>query len=154
MLSHHIDLLVLAILGHFVGDYLWQNQWMATEKSQPGYRGHLACTVHVMFYTIAVLAFMSSGFIDITLGRFGLLALIIAIPHWIIDRWSLAKYWLWFKNGYSMHEVWQKAPLCAAPAPDALEQSVWKVAFAAPVYIVNDNTLHWVCLWFTIRWLL
>jgi hypothetical protein len=78
---------------------------------------------------------------------------VIAIPHWIIDRWSLATYWLRFKNGYWMKNTWTEAPLCAKPSPKELEQNVWKVAFAAPVYIFNDNTIHWVCLWLTMKWL-
>lgn len=129
-----------SILGHFVGDYVFQNQWMAVGKSQPGFRGHLACSVHVLLYTFAIALFT---------GWHPAFLLWIAVPHWIIDRWSLATYWLRFKNGYSMHEVWKEAPLCAHPAPGELQQNVWKVAFAAPVYIFNDNTLHWVCIWFT-----
>jgi hypothetical protein len=131
-----------SILGHFVGDYLFQNQWMATGKSQPGMKGHLACTIHVALYTFAVALFT---------GWHPLFLLIVAVPHWIIDRWSLAKYILKWKNGYGMDEVWEKAPVCAAPAPNQLERNVWKTAFAAPVYIFNDNTLHWVCLWFTCK---
>jgi hypothetical protein len=154
-MNYHVNLFVLAILGHFVGDYLFQNQWMATEKSFPGERGHWACSVHVFLYTVAVMFFLAQVLDPaVTLGRFLLVAAAVAVPHWIIDRWSLAKYILLAKNGYGMHQVWKTAPLCAAPAPDELQQNVWKVAFAAPVYIVNDNTLHWVCLWFTIKYLL
>jgi hypothetical protein len=157
-----------AMLGHFVGDYLFQNQWMATEKSYPGKRGHIACTVHVLLYTLAVALFT---------GWHPLFLLVVAVPHWVIDRWSLATYILKFKNGYTLQGVWEKAPLCAAnsqpPQPETslpmgwvskaiiedvannsekLQHNVWKVAFAAPVYIFNDNTLHWVCLWFTCKW--
>ena len=131
-----------SMLGHFVGDYTFQNQWMAVGKSHPGWRGHLACTVHVLLYTFAVALFT---------GWHPLFLLVVAVPHWIIDRWSLAKYILQWKNGFTMHEVWKDAPLCAHPAPGELQQNVWKVAFAAPVYIFNDNTLHWVCLWFTCK---
>lgn len=134
---------VRMILGHMVGDYLLQNQWMATEKSFPGKRGHIACSVHVLLYTLVILAF--TGVWDL---RF---ALAIALPHWIIDRWSLAKYWLKFKNGYGMEDVWEKAPVCAMPLPGQMERNVWKVAFAAPVYIANDNTMHFVCLWLTLK---
>jgi hypothetical protein len=144
-----------AMLGHFVGDYLLQNQWMATEKSQPGKRGHIACTVHVLLYTLAVALFtVEFKPLKALLNPHSwhpLFLLVVAVPHWIIDRWSLAKYLLAWKNGYTMHEVWKEAPLCAAPAPGQLEQNVWKVAFAAPVYIFNDNTIHWVCLWFTVK---
>ena len=34
-----------AILGHFVGDYTFQNQWMAVGKSQPGMIGHISCGI-------------------------------------------------------------------------------------------------------------
>jgi Protein of unknown function (DUF3307) len=138
-----INLFVNMMLGHFVGDYLLQNQWMAVGKSHPGKRGHIACTVHVTLYTLAVSLF--SG-----IWSLPFLA-VVFVPHWIIDRWSLATYLLKWKNGYTMKQVWEKAPLCAAPAPDQLEQNVWKVAFAAPVYIANDNTLHFICLWLAAR---
>jgi hypothetical protein len=134
-----------AVLGHFVGDYTFQNQYMATEKSYSGKRGHIACTVHVFCYTVAIAMFT---------GWHPLFLLVVAIPHWIIDRWGLAWYILKFKNGYGPHQIWEDAPLCAAPAPGALQQNVWKVAFAAPIYIFNDNVLHWVCLWFTVKYLL
>ena len=141
----NMELFAGAILGHFVGDYLLQNQWMAVGKSHKGWHGHVCCSVYVLLYTIAVGTFT---------GWHPAFLLAVAVPHWIIDRWSLAVYLLKLKNGYDLHGVWQKAPLCANPAPEWLEQNVWKVAFAAPVYIFNDNTLHWVCLWFTVKWLL
>lgn len=139
----NLELLAGAMLGHFVGDYLLQTQWMATRKTIEGWEGHKACTVHVLLYMLAVALFT---------GWYPLFLLAIGIPHWIIDRWSLGGVWLKWKNGYSLHKVWRQAPLCANPAPDELQQNVWKVAFAAPVYIFNDNTMHWVCIWFTVRW--
>lgn len=142
-MTNYVDMFVLMMFAHFVGDYLFQNQWMAIGKSYPGLRGHLACTVHIFFYTLAFRLIV--GISD------PLVLLAIAVPHWLIDRWSLAKYVLSFKNGYGMHEVWEKAPLCAAPDPDKLASNVWKVSFAAPVYIMNDNTLHWLCLLLTAR---
>jgi hypothetical protein len=146
-----------AILGHFVGDYIFQNQWMAIGKSQPGRLGHIACTVHVLLYTFAVALFT---------GWHPLFLLVVAVPHWIIDRWSLATYILWLKNGYSPWTAWEKTPPPETPQiipdeyfpkivaakEDKMIANVWKVAFAAPVYIFNDNTLHWVCLWFTCKY--
>ena len=125
-----------AVLGHFVGDYIFQNQWMAIGKSQPGKHGHITCTVHVLLYTLAVALFT---------GWHPLFLLAVAVPHWIIDRWSLATFILKWKNGYHPFTgVWA--------AEEELPLNVWKVAFAAPVYIFNDNTLHWVCLWFTCKY--
>lgn len=136
---------IAAFIGHFVGDYLFQNQWMATRKSFPGKAGHIACTAHVLAYTFAIALFT---------GWHPLFLLAVFVPHWIIDRWSLANYWLSFKNGYTAHEVWEKGLLCAAPAPSQLEQNAWKVSFAAYNYALNDNTMHWVCLWFAVKYLL
>ena len=137
-----VCIFVLAMLGHFVGDYLLQNAWMATGKSKPGWPGHFACSVHVLLYTLAIAVFTgiwNPWFL-----------LVVATPHWLIDRTSFAWTFLRFKNGYSEREVWTKAPVCAQPAPDLLERNVWKTSFAAFVYVVNDNTMHWVCLWLTI----
>jgi hypothetical protein len=135
-----------AVLGHFVGDYTFQNQWMAIGKSKPGMKGTLACTVHVLLYTLAVALFT---------GWHPLFLLVVAVPHWVIDRWSLAGYILKFKNGYGPFVgVWQKTPESLDPAvqEEKLVMNVWGLAFAAPVYIFNDNTLHWVCLWFTCKY--
>lgn len=140
-----IELFVAAWLGHFVGDYLLQNQWMAIGKSQKGWHGHLTCTVHVLLYTAAVAAL--TGVLS------PLVLLSIAVPHWIIDRWSLAWYIIDAKNPVQHTQIWDKGPVCATAPPDQLERNVWKIAFAAPVYIFNDNCLHWLCLWFTFKYL-
>lgn len=146
MTEYQLYIFIAAMLGHFVGDYLLQNQYMAVDKSFPGWRGHIACTVHILLYTMAVLIFTGM------LHNVGFI-LAVAIPHWIIDRWSLAKYWLRYKNGYHEDNIWDQAPVCAAPSPNQLQRNVWKIAFAAPVYIMNDNTLHWVCLWLTVKYM-
>lgn len=126
-----VALFVSMMLGHFVGDYLFQNQWMALTKSKPGRYGDLACTVHVLLYTVAIGIF--SG-----VWSFWFLAAVF-IPHWVIDRWSLANVLLKWKNGYQMMDTWRQAG-------SILEMQVWSVAFAAPVYIANDNTMHFVFL--------
>lgn len=138
----NLEMFAGAILGHFVGDYLLQNDWMATNKWKPGWLGHKACTVHVLLYTLAVALFTSWN---------PLFLLVIAVPHWIIDRWSLAKYLLAWKNGQRMEDIWKEAQPGYFLSADELKMNIWKIAFAAPVYIFNDNTLHWVCIWFTVK---
>lgn len=138
-----IELFVKALLGHMIGDYLWQNQWMAIGKSQPGWRGHLACTVHVIAYTIAVMLATGLYTWPMFLG--------VAIPHWIIDRWSLGKKWINLKNSVPMDEIWERGPVCAQAPPDLMQRNVWKLAFAAPVYIANDNTMHFICLYYLLN---
>lgn len=126
-----VALFVNLIIGHFVGDYLLQNQWMALTKSRPGRQGDIACTAHVMLYTLSV-----ASWADVWSPWF--LAAVF-IPHWIIDRWSVGNLILTFKNGYGLMETWKHDE-------GTLEMQIWKLAFAAPIYIMNDNTLHFVCL--------
>jgi hypothetical protein len=42
------------IIGHLVGDYLFQNDWMAMNKKANSLKGWAACLVHCLLYTCAV----------------------------------------------------------------------------------------------------
>ena len=49
-----------------------------------------------------------------------------------------------------MKDIWDQKP--GEPvAADRLGAKIWEIAFAAPVYIFNDNTVHWVFLWLTCK---
>lgn len=45
--------LTLAIIGHLVGDYILQNDWMALHKKSSSFR----CAVHCVLWTLVVCAF-------------------------------------------------------------------------------------------------
>lgn len=45
------------LVGHLVGDYLLQNDWMALNKKFKNFEGRLACGVHCFLWTLSVLAF-------------------------------------------------------------------------------------------------
>jgi hypothetical protein len=122
-------ILTLAILGHMIGDYLLQSTWMAITKSKKGFEGIIACTVHVVLYTVAVSFMIQTK--DPTVWA------LIFVPHWIIDHWSLGELWLKMIGGRT------KSKLLLA---SGLERE-FGFAFYAPVYIAVDNTLHFVCLW-------
>ncbi len=72
---------------HAVGDYVLQSDWMAQMKTKAG--GAAACAVHVALYT--------APFLTVTTSWRALL--FIAASHFVIDRWRLAKYVCWAKNG-------------------------------------------------------
>lgn len=127
------ELFTLALLGHLVGDYLLQSQWMAFTKSQKGLRGFVACTIHVFLYTLAVSLFLQT--------KDPLVWILIFIPHWIIDRWSLGEYWLRLIRGRTYKEILSLS--------DGLSRD-FKIAFYAPVYMVVDNTFHMLSLWLVI----
>lgn len=116
------DLFILALLGHLVGDYLLQTKRMALGKSEPGLRGMEICSEHVVLYTAAVCVFLW------TVNPVVVAA--VYIPHWVIDRWSLATHWLRLIRGRTFETA----------------KGEWDVAFTALVYAVVDNTFHLLCL--------
>lgn len=44
-----------ALIGHLVGDYLLQNDWMAGNKKKAGAEGFRACLVHCVLWTFSVM---------------------------------------------------------------------------------------------------
>lgn len=130
------DLFILALLGHLVGDYLLQTKHMALHKADPGWRGILTCTFHVAVYTAAVCVF----FWVVN----PLVMALVFVPHWVIDRWSLASLWLKLIRGRTF--------MAAFESKDAYRE--FDIAFTSIVYTVTDNTMHLICLWLLIRFVM
>lgn len=71
------------ILGHLVGDYIVQNDWMAANKTSRTW----PCLVHCACYTAAVAA--------CSFWWFPLWAILLTgLIHFPIDRWRLARLWM------------------------------------------------------------
>lgn len=128
------------LVAHAVGDYILQSHWMATEKI----KRHSAAAVHAVTYTLP--------FLLITQSPLALLA--ILVPHFFIDRYRLARYVVWLKNGpfeqrevgtivlsgLLFHTVWKRKPITNTGYPDNVPPwlSNW-------LLIVADNILHVLC---------
>lgn len=104
------------IVAHLVGDYLLQSHWMATEKT----RNSVAAAIHAVAYTLPF-AFITQNPVALAL---------IAGLHFPVDRWRLARFVVWAKNG-------ARGPVTATGYTDDVPPwlSVW-------LLIVADNTLH------------
>lgn len=76
------------IVIHGISDYYIQNDWMAQNKKNPGWRGALACAIHCITYTLPFLV----------LTRSWRALLIICVTHYIIDRTYLVAWLIWVKN--------------------------------------------------------
>ena len=83
------------VLGHLVGDWMLQNDWMAKGKktaffATPG-------VVHYFLYTFTVLAFL---FFDGARGNpaqfYILVALLLFGSHWLIDATDIVERWMRF----------------------------------------------------------
>lgn len=119
------DSLVLAIIGHLVGDYLLQNDWMAMEKK----RNPMVALLHSMMWSMSVMMFSGWGGIHGWHGVeiFGYLN----TSHFFQDHTMIVHRWMKLIG----QDAFAKPPL----AP-------WSV-------IVVDNVWHIVTLWAVWRWI-
>jgi hypothetical protein len=137
---------------HALGDFIFQSDWMATEKTKKS----SAALAHVLVYT--------SLWLTVTTSWRALA--FIAGTHFVIDRWRLARYVVWAKNfmapkyvpvpksvpGTSGHMIlvrnksWAK---CSATGYDP-ERPIW---LAFWLMIVADNLLHVCCNAVALKWL-
>ena len=123
------------VIGHLVGDFMLQPKKMALKKSSSS----LICTIHVLIYTLSVMFFLWSA--DLVM------ALAIAIPHWIIDRYSMATYWIWLIKSRDFESA-------AWTSRNSMHKfRDFDVAFTAIVYTVTDGTLHLICLFLAFTYL-
>jgi hypothetical protein len=104
------------VVAHLVGDYILQSHWMATEKV----RNSLAAAVHAITYTLPF------AFITWSLPALAL----ICGTHFVVDRWRLARFLVWAKNG-------ARGPVTATGYPADVPPwlAVW-------LLIIADNILH------------
>ncbi|WP_430789884.1 DUF3307 domain-containing protein [Virgibacillus flavescens] len=80
-----MSLFNVLLIGHFVGDFLFQTNWMATYKSQRW----LPLLVHSSLYTIVIILF---SLLEGGLSGFGIL--LIFIGHLILDRGTFVTFWV------------------------------------------------------------
>lgn len=74
----------MIVVAHMIGDFLFQNTWMALNKTKRLF----PCLVHVFLYTFTV---------AIICRWFDWRLLVVAITHFAMDHWRLAAYWCkWF----------------------------------------------------------
>lgn len=80
--------LAAALVGHLVGDFLLQNDWMATNKK----RSNFACATHVLIYTVTVM--LLSGWYRQPPNIAAAAAVLIALPHFAIDRTAFVQHYM------------------------------------------------------------
>lgn len=108
------------LVAHMIGDYFLQPHSWAVEKT----RNSLIAGMHALTYT--------TTFVFITQSTLALT--VIFITHFFIDRFRLAKYVTWFKNG--MSEDCMTDTGFPKDTPPYL--AVW-------LLIIMDNLMHIVC---------
>lgn len=114
--------LTLALIGHLVGDYLLQNDWIALNKKKSGSEGRATCFIHCWIWAGMVCAF--AGW-----WSYPVFALLF-VAHYIQDRTHIITRWMDF--------IGQKEFRAGPCAP-------WSS-------IAVDNVWHIVTIWMVWRW--
>lgn len=86
------------LIGHLVGDYLLQNDWMAFHKKERSLRGELACNVHCLLWTLTVLLF--TGWWDWPH------AVAVYLSHYLLDRTPVVKWYVDKVNVVAKPGLW------------------------------------------------
>ena len=82
------------LVGHLIGDWLFQNDWMAKGKKQGFFA--IAGLTHFIIYTLAVMVclWLAAGRQGYPVSKFVISALIIFGSHWLIDGTDVVKFWV------------------------------------------------------------
>lgn len=124
------------VLGHLVGDYLLQNNWMAINKGRYDTLGWLTCFVHCMLYTLAVCL--------ITWTFTWQWMLLVFCSHFFIDKFGLAEKYLKLVKGRSLKNFLDRNYIMT----EVLPITTIDAGFTTFVYVVADNTMHLLLMYY------
>jgi len=130
------------LLVHLLGDYWLQSDVLALNK----HKNSLCCFVHVIIYTACFLILTQNW----------LALLVIGGTHFLIDRFSLAKYLIWAKNHISPcgYAPWRACDLTGYYDSEAYSTSLYErrpIWITVWLYIISDNSLHLACNYFALK---
>lgn len=115
------------LLGHLVGDYLLQNEWMAQNKSTNTLKGWLAATIHCLIYTLAVCTIMWEWNLVWVIAVF--------FSHFFIDKFAFGYWYLKHIKGLDTYSY------------KMVFLSELRAGFNAIIYTATDNTMHLLLMW-------
>ncbi len=128
------DFYVRMLFGHLIGDYLFQNNWMALNKKKKW----IPCLVHCAIYSATVVLFLLPEIFSVSIGIAGLLVIGVFLSHTVLDKTSLIEKWLHFIGGRSYERA-------IAFAQDKTKTDIEKqffISYTALVQTIADNTVH------------
>lgn len=117
------------LILHLFGDFILQNDWMALNKKEKGFKGAAACFIHCLLYALPFL--LITGFTQV---------FFIFITHYIIDRYNFVTWFLSKRNGVDMSNFG-----FSKDKPTFI--SVW-------LNIITDNAFHIMGNYAIITWCL
>ncbi len=103
------------ILLHLFGDYIIQNDNTTLRKCEKSLTGFFYCLFHCVMYSLPFLLLTTWGGV-----------ILIAIGHFILDRWNVVPYFIALKNDVSNFGFPKERPK-------------WMTTW---LYIIQDNIIH------------
>jgi len=138
------------LIGHFLGDFVFQNNWMALNKKEQTY----PCFIHCTIYSCIVTLFLMQ---ELNFSLF--LFLFIFLSHYILDGTHLVDKWMKFydirswdsslpraedRYGKKTYIIWTEHPIA---------KDVVITSFGSILYVVIDNILHITMMTLGIKYL-
>ena len=154
------EIIFMMIMGHFIGDYFLQNNWMALNKK----KNPMICMIHCVIYTLTVLICVGSCFGKPLTMSHGLYVYTgVALTHFLFDYTNLVDGYLALIKGRSWRSAIEKFDIaklsfaikssqvvkeCDAITVENLEPKIDNyiyLSYTTLVQTVVDNTLHILC---------
>jgi len=135
---------MIQLILHWFGDYVLQSDWMGVNKS----KDTRICLCHCVIYTIPFLLLTQSPNA----------LLFIFTTHFLIDRFSAARYLIWLRNHLNptfTYERWHDCKMTGSYDVDSY-QLVPLFTTARTryitfwIYVIVDNGMHLTCNYFAI----
>ena len=127
------------LLGHLMGDYLFQTEWMAMNKSKNDVIGWTAATVHCLLYTFAVCLFM---------WNFNLIWICaVWLSHFPIDKFALGEKYMHYIKRSGLRDYIDGVGTNSFYSDNNTGQDMLTGGFRAVVYTITDNTMHLVLMY-------
>jgi len=140
-----MDSLISAIIGHLVGDYLLQNDYLAQGKK----RSHWICLIHALIWSTSVMIFAGWTTWSLTLNQVIIAHLALLITHFIQDRWGFIIWWMRLmgqREFMRADELVVKRSMMPG-AHDWTYEAKIRVGLGPWSIIVVDNVWHIVQIW-------
>ena len=136
---------MLQLILHLLGDYVFQSDWMANNKTKRSW----PALCHAVVYSLPFLLLQPSW----------TAFTVILVTHFLIDRFRLARYVVWAKNvlldpglfrfkdqEWIFRYRWSNCSATGYPSDAPPWLAVW-------LLIAADNTLHLAINYAALRWL-
>ena len=131
------------LIGHLIGDFLFQNDWQAMNKKSFTLKGWIACLVHCILYTLAVTA--CTGW-----WRWDLIGLVF-LSHFPIDKTYIVAWYMIkvgaFKRVIEFKDINMPNDVGRVLGYSIINHKTW-------AYLFVDNTVHLTLLWAIAKWAL